>query len=307
MKYFVDSAKLDEINEAIRLGAEGVTTNPSLMKKAVRALNSEGKEVDMIKNYIIQILEAAEGKPVSLEVTEITEEGMVNEGRRLFEMFRDYGNVNIKVPINPALSEGDDTQLDGFYAIKKLSELGIPINCTLIFTPEQALLAAEAGAWVVSPFAGRMDDYLRDQGGVEYGKTDYYPAKGMFIDGKILNDRGVVSGIDLADKCRQIITHYALKTKVLAASLRNPRQVAEAEAVRADLATVPLAVIKKMKNNPQSYELVEREEIPPELKKIDLSTLSPETMKSLLSHPKTYEGMRGFVKDIVPEYARLAR
>ncbi len=266
MKIFIDSAILEEIKQAFDWGmADGVTTNPSLMKKAVA-----GKKINL-KNYIKQILKIAKGTPVSLEVTETTAKGMIEQGRRLFRIFNPVAkNVYIKIPVNPAFKDGDKTHFDGIVAIKELSKLRIPTNCTLIFTPEQALLAAKAGASFVSPFAGRVDDYIRTNNKIKFDKKDYYPAVGFKKGSKYLEDNGIYSGIHLVEQCVKIIEKYGLKTEVLAASLRNTRQVREAALHGAHIATLPINVIQDM-----------------------------------LKHPKTYEGMKKFTADVVKEYANL--
>src|SRR3989344_3144209 len=180
MKIFLDTAILEEIEQAESYGLlEGVTTNPSLMKKAAEALKKKGEKIDL-ENYIRKILIVDKGKPGSLEVTTTTYQGMAAEGKALFRRFNPAAkNVVIKIPVNPALEEGAASSFDGLKAIRELSQEKIPVNCTLIFTPEQALLAAKAGAAYVSPFAGRIDDMLRKRAGVKFEKTDYYPAKGM--------------------------------------------------------------------------------------------------------------------------------
>lgn len=267
MKLFIDSARLDEIEQAYSYGIlDGVTTNPSLIKKAVDNLKKQGKKVDM-KEYIKQILKTAKGTPVSLEVTETSYECMVSQGKKLFKMFNPVAkNVYIKIPVNPSFTEEASTE--GIRAIKILTKAGIPVNCTLIFTPEQALLAAKAGAAFVSPFAGRVDDYLRKNKKIKFEKHDYFPAHGM----KNLEDNGIVSGIDLIEQIRIMFDNYGIRSKVLAASLRNTRQVRESALVGADIATLPFSVIKK-----------------------------------LLTHYKSQEGMKNFTKDIVPEYVKLTR
>jgi len=136
-------------------------------------------------------------------------------------------------------------------------------------TPEQALLAAKAGAKYVSPFAGRIDDYIRNQNKMQYAKSDYFPAEGLEKK-KVKDDNGTVSGIHLVEQCVDILQNYGYKTKVLAASIRNERQARECALVGADIATLPLEVIKK-----------------------------------LTMHPKTYDGMQKFTRDIVIEYMKL--
>lgn len=271
MKIFVDSADLDEIQKGYDWGiADGVTTNPSLLKMAVEKRVAAGETLDL-KAYINQILEVAAGTPVSLEVTELTTEGMVRQGKRLFELFNPVAqNVYIKVPVNPAFKDEDTTHFDGVIAIKELTDAGIPVNATLIFTPEQAMLAAKAGAKFVSPFAGRIDDDLRSRGKLKIDKTGYFPAEGMVVDEMLLEDDGVVSGIDMVEQCVQLVDIYGFDTEVLAASLRNTRQVREAALVGAHIATLPLGVIADM-----------------------------------LKHPQTFKGMASFTADIVQEYVDL--
>lgn len=272
MKIFIDSADLDEIQQGYDWGVvDGITTNPSLLKKAVEKRIDAGEQVDL-KAYLTRILEIAGETPVSLEVTEFTAEGMIEQGKRLHKIFNPVaGNVYIKIPVNPAFKDDDNTHFDGIMAIRALTSEGIPVNSTLIFTPEQALLAAKAGAKFVSPFAGRIDDDLRSNADLKFDKTEYYPAAGMEIEGMVLNDNGIVSGIEMVEQCVQIIEQYGFETEVLAASLRNPRQVRESALVGAHIATLPFGVIKDM-----------------------------------LKHPKTFEGMELFTADIVQEYVDLS-
>ena len=179
-------------------------------------------------------------------------------------------NVYVKIPVNPCMKEGCEHFSDGIRAISYLSKKGIPVNATLIFTPEQALLAAKAGARFVSPFMGRIDDHIRASHNMKFDKEDYFPKEGISKGTKILDDNGIVSGVDLIEKCVQIIKHAGLSCEVLAASIRNPRQFREAGEVGGHIATVPYSVIK-----------------------------------TLVDHPLTIAGMKGFVKDIVPEYADI--
>ena len=273
MKIFVDSAKLDEIEQAYNYGVlDGVTTNPSLLKKAVTDLEKSGKKIT-IEAYLKKILLQAKGTPVSLEVTEYTYDKMVKQAKKLYKLFNPVAkNVNIKIPINTSFPNEEGNDFEGLKTIKTLSKAGIPVNCTLIFTPEQALLAAKAGATYVSPFAGRIDDYIRLQNKLTFNKSDYFPSEGMVKNDKVLNDNGIVSGIDLVAQIVDIFHIYGFSTEVIAASLRNTRQVREAAIVGADIATVPFSVIKQ-----------------------------------LLTHFKTKEGMEKFTADVVPEYAELTK
>lgn len=273
MKIFIDSARLDEIEQAYSYGIiNGVTTNPSLLKKAVDKLQDIGEKIT-IAEYLKKILKTAKGTPVSLEVTEFKQEKMIEQGKKLFKMFNPVANnVNIKIPVNPSFPGEDGRDFEGINAIKTLSKAGIPVNCTLIFTPEQALLAAKAGAKFVSPFAGRIDDFIRSNNDFSFKKTDYFPSEGWETDDQILEDNGIRSGIDLIAQILDMFSMYDINTEVIAASIRNTRQAREAALAGADIATLPYDVIME-----------------------------------LLVHYKTKEGMKNFTDDIVPEYADLTR
>lgn len=275
IKIFIDSSKVYEIKKVRDYGLlDGVTTNPSLIKAAVEEKKGVGGSIDIFE-YIKEILLLSRGAPVSLEVIGTDSEQMIREGKKLFKIFNPIaGNVYIKIPVNSSIDEKDGNNFDGLKAIKTLSGEGIPINCTLIFTPEQALLAAKAGASFVSPFAGRIDDYLRFLNNIKFEKTDYFPAIGVEKDGgKTLEDNGVISGIDLVAQIREIFDNYGISdTEILAASIRNARQTREAALAGADIVTLPMNVIE-----------------------------------DLVIHQKTIEGMNGFLKDIVPEYRDLLK
>lgn len=274
IKIFIDSSKIEEIEKAKSYGIlDGVTTNPSLIKEAVESEKNKGKIINM-KEYIRKILILARGLPVSLEVIGADYKEMVEEGKKLYKMFNPVaGNVYIKIPVNPSFEEKSINNFDGIKAIKELSINKIPVNCTLIFTPEQALLAAKSGAKFVSPFAGRIDDFIRSQNNMSFGKSDYFPAFGMEKNNQLMEDNGIVSGVDLVKQIVMIFKKYVIKeTEVLAASIRNPRQLREAALAGADIATVPMDVIER-----------------------------------LLMHYKTREGMQKFTRDIIPEYAELLK
>ena len=268
MKVFIDTADINEIKEINSYGIlDGVTTNPSLIKKA-----SEKYKIKSFEEYIKKILKLCKGKPVSLEVVGLTYKDMVNEGKTLFKKFNPVAkNVYVKIPVNPCMDDKCDVS-GGIKAIKELSKNGIPINCTLIFTPEQAFLAAKAGAKMVSPFAGRIDDYIREKNKLKFKKEDYFPAEGLKKGGKILGDSGIVSGVDLVEKIALIFDNDNIKCKILAASIRNNKQFREVAEAGADIATVPYEVIK-----------------------------------SLLNHYKTKEGMKQFTRDVIPKYSKILK
>ena len=273
MKIFIDSALIDEIQQAYDYGiVDGVTTNPSLLKQAVEKQKKKGEHTTL-EDYIKIILKTAKGTPVSLEVTAYSADEMIAQGKKLYKKFNPVANnVYIKIPINPSFDGDAEKDFDGIKAIKTLSSEGIPVNCTLIFTPEQALLAAKAGAKIVSPFAGRIDDYIRSQNDISFGKEDYFPAEGWENGEDLLDDQGILSGIDLVEQIIAVFDNYNIETEVIAASIRNVRQVREAALIGADIATLPFSVIG-----------------------------------SLLVHYKTQEGMKKFTDDIVKEYADLIK
>lgn len=285
MKIFIDTADIHEIREAQQWGiVDGVTTNPSLIKKAVEKMKAEGKPMEMAE-YIAEICRAVDG-PVSLEVKGTTAPELVREAEILYEKFNHINhNVVIKIPVNTALQEGDEP-FEGIKAIRELSEKGIPVNTTLVMTPTQALLAAKAGTAYVSPFLGRIDDYIRSRLEISHGKMDFFDStitrimeerkraeKGAEygeMAGVDYSDGGIYDGIELVESILKMYRAYGMKTEVIAASVRNARQVRRVAEMGVHIATIPFAVIKEM-----------------------------------ASHYKTGEGMRKFTEDIVDEYRRL--
>jgi transaldolase len=197
MKFFVDTANLDEIREAADMGVlDGVTTNPSLVKE-------EGN-VDF-HEHVFRICEIVDGD-VSAEVTATDFDGMMDEGRTLHQI---HDNVVVKIPLIK----------DGIKALRALDEEGIRTNCTLCFSPTQALLAAKAGADYISPFIGRIDDISSD-------------------------------GMTLIDEIVQIYDNYGFDTEILAASIRHPTHVKRAALAGADVATMPFETLTKLLNHP---------------------------------------------------------
>lgn len=260
IKIFLDTANLSELRQAMEAGVlDGCTTNPSLIKAEV---DKGMKDLEGHIEEICRIL--GKGKPVSLEVVSTDYENMAREGEFLYKRFNPVaGNAVIKIPINPSTDGKDNSR--GLRAIRYLSSKGIPVNTTLVMTPEQALLAAKAGAKIVSPFAGRIDDYIRSRSGAKFGKEDYFPAGGTGKD-----DNGIASGVDLVKKIVDIFKTYNIKTEVLAASIRNERQAREVALAGADIATIPFSVLMKM-----------------------------------LQHEKTLEGTIKFSQDTVQEYKNV--
>lgn len=263
MEIFIDTADLDQIREAYSWGiVDGVTTNPSLIKKAADNLRESGDDTS-ISGYIEKILEVAAGTPVSLEVLGGDSEELYQQGMILFDRFNGVAeNVVVKIPVNPDMGDGSKSW-EGLKAIKRLAANGVRINTTLVFTPEQALLAAKAGSTYVSPFAGRIDDSIRRTQGGTFDKMGYFPADG---DGEN-DDNGICSGVELIMNIVEVFANYTSSCKVLAASLRNPRQVRECALVGAHVGTIPFGVLQGM-----------------------------------IEHPMTVAGMKAFTNDVVPEY-----
>lgn len=196
MDLYIDTANLDEIKEAAALGVlDGVTTNPSLIAK---------EKTDYTKR-LAEICEVVKG-PVSAEVVATDYQGMIKEGRQHAKI---APNIVVKLPITT----------DGLRACKTFSDEGVRTNLTLCFQPLQALMVAKAGAFLVSPFIGRLDDIAED-------------------------------GTVLIQQIRTIYDNYGYKTKLLAASVRHPKHLVECALAGADVATVPFSVIKSMLNHP---------------------------------------------------------
>ncbi len=200
MKFFIDAANLDHIREAQQLGVlDGVTTNPSLMAK-------EGiTGHDTILKHYVDICEIVDGD-VSAEVVATDFEGIIKEGEALAEL---HEQIVVKVPMIK----------DGVKALKYFSDKGIKTNCTLVFSPGQALLAAKAGATYVSPFIGRLDDVSTD-------------------------------GLNLIAEIRLIYDNYGFDTQILAASVRHTMHVIDCAKLGADVMTGPLSAIEGLLKHP---------------------------------------------------------
>ncbi|MBS1508217.1 MAG: fructose-6-phosphate aldolase [Bacteroidetes bacterium] len=200
MKFFIDTANLKEIKEAYDLGVlDGVTTNPSLMAKEGIAGNEK------VRAHYKAICDIVDNN-VSAEVIATDFDGMIAEGKELAKI---DDKIVVKVPMIK----------DGVKAIKKFSSEGIRTNCTLVFSPGQALLAAKAGASYVSPFIGRLDDISQD-------------------------------GLELISQIRLIYNNYGFETEILAASIRHTIHLIKCAEIGADVATCPLKVITDLLNHP---------------------------------------------------------
>ncbi|HEU4503228.1 MAG TPA: fructose-6-phosphate aldolase [Nitrospira sp.] len=196
MKFYLDTASVKEIQEAASLGLlDGVTTNPSLVAK-------EGR---VFREVLVEICNIVDG-PISAEVVSIEADAMVKEGRELAKIHK---NIVVKVPLIA----------EGLKATKRLAAEGIKVNVTLCFSPTQALLAAKAGAWCVSPFIGRLDDISSN-------------------------------GMELIRQILTIYKNYDFKTYVLVASVRHPQHVVEAALAGGHICTMPFGIFQQMVKHP---------------------------------------------------------
>ena len=206
MKLFLDTANIEEIKKANDMGVIcGVTTNPSLIAK-------EGRDVYEVVQEIASIVDG----PISGEVKATTTdaEGMITEGREIAKLHK---NMVVKIPMT----------IEGLKACKVLSSEGIKVNMTLIFTANQALLCARAGAAFVSPFLGRLDDIS-------------------------------VRGTDLISEVAEIFNIHNIQTEIIAASVRHPMHVTDCALAGADIATVPYKVIEQMTHHPLTDAGIEK-------------------------------------------------
>jgi transaldolase len=204
MKFFIDTADIAEIRAANDRGwVDGVTTNPSLIAKSGRPIQEVIKEICSFING-----------PVSAEVLSLDAKEMFREGSELAKI---HDNVVVKVPMTE----------EGMIAVRKFAKEGIRTNVTLCFSPLQALLAAKAGAYLISPFVGRLDDISYD-------------------------------GMKLIRQIRTIYDNYKFKTEVLVASIRNPVHLVRSALMGADVATIPFSVMKQMTHHPLTDKGIEK-------------------------------------------------
>ena len=196
MKFFLDTANVKEIQEAASWGLlDGVTTNPSLVAKEGRSF----------KEMLVEICNMVDG-PISAEVVSLEADAMVKEGKELSKIHK---NIVVKVPLIA----------EGLKATKRLAAEGYKVNVTLCFSPTQALLAAKAGAWCVSPFIGRLDDISSN-------------------------------GMELIRQILTIYRNYDFKTQVLVASVRHPQHVVEAALAGGHICTMPFSIFQQMVKHP---------------------------------------------------------
>ena len=223
MKFFIDTANLDEIAEAKSWGClAGVTTNPSLYAK------TGGKLADF-EPHMLKIAELCEGLPVSAESTATTAEGMIEEGKRLAAL---APNIVVKLPVCEAglaacrALAAWKADLATRFGTVKVEDAGVRVNMTLVFSPTQALMAANAGARYISPFVGRFDDIAED--GISQLDNVVTCIKNYDWTGKNVDDT----------------------VEIITASVRTPNHVTQAALLGADIATVPMAALKKCLHHP---------------------------------------------------------
>ena len=196
MKLYLDTANVNEIREAASLGVlDGVTTNPSLVVREGRSFHQS----------LVEICDIVDG-PISAEVVSLEADAMVAEGEALAKLHK---NIVVKVPLTP----------EGLKATTRMTSQGIKVNVTLCFSPTQALLAAKAGAWCVSPFIGRLDDISSN-------------------------------GMQLIRQIMTIFKTYDFSTRVLVASVRQPQHVVEAALAGAHICTMPFGVFQQLVKHP---------------------------------------------------------
>ena len=204
MKFFIDTADVEEIRTAHEMGlVDGVTTNPSLIAKSGRDF----------KEVITEITTIVDG-PISAEVVALDAPGMIAEARELVKI---HPNIVVKVPMTA----------EGLKATRTLSDEGVNINVTLVFSPIQALLAAKAGAAYISPFVGRLDDVGHD-------------------------------GMDGIEQIRTILDNYGFAAEIIVASVRSPLHVLNAGLIGADICTIPFGVLQQLVKHPLTDIGIER-------------------------------------------------
>ncbi len=230
MEIWIDTADINQIKEAYKWGiVSGVTTNPSLI---VKAQKKYGISDFSMQKYILSIFEITKDDPVSLEVTSTDCEGMYNQAKNLHQTFSEYGKPVIKIPINP--SEENKANYDGLIVTSRLAKEGILTNVTLGFTPEQALLAARAGATYFSPFLGREDDYIKNK--------------------ELKHDNGITGGADLLENIMDVLNPYGFSTKVISASIRDISHVRNSAKAGAHIATIPFKILEEMAKHEKTAE-----------------------------------------------------
>ncbi len=256
-RIFCDSATRSDIEPLLRAGLiNGITTNPTLLKKAGAKSWANAKEIMKDLCALLQPY------PVSLELTELTEDKMVEQAQELAVLGT---NSVIKVPAGgyPAVVPGGDP-FTGFKVVRKLWESGVRTNVTLVFNTTQAFWAANAGATYISPFLGRVPDYINknDNPAKAAGNSLYSIGDKGFVAGdSVANSEYVAAGGEIKDAGARLIfeiatvfANYQITTEILAASIRNPVQLTECMLAGADILTVPAPVLQTVANHPLSDE-----------------------------------------------------
>ncbi len=204
MKFFIDTANIEEIKKANSMGlVDGVTTNPTLVSREGRPF------LDVIRD----ICEVVDG-PVSVEAVSMTADELIPEARKLARI---HQNVVVKIPMT----------LEGLIAVRQLEQEGVKTNVTLVFSPNQALLAMKAGASYISPFVGRLDDVAHE-------------------------------GMDMVADCLEVIENYGFTSEIIVASIRHPLHVLTAARMGAHIATIPYKVMVQLSKHPLTDVGIER-------------------------------------------------
>ncbi len=223
MEIYIDSADIEEIKSSID-AIDGITTNPSLIKKGFERHKSRFRSLE---EYIKKIIALAGERPVSLEINAIDKEKIVSQAEALVSRFK-AKNIVVKIPV----SADKERAFESISAIKAVEKKGIKVNCTLVMNTVQAVMAANAGASYISIFVGRIDDYIREKKGISFEKNDY------FHGDESIN--GIRSGVDAVAKAVKAVNK---KSRIIAASIRNKRQANEIAYSGADIITMPFAVL----------------------------------------------------------------
>nr|AIF18666.1 Transaldolase superfamily protein (talA, talB) [uncultured marine group II/III euryarchaeote KM3_83_G03] len=274
MKFFINTADIDEIRDADSYGVlDGVTTDTISLKMAKVKHNFED-----IKKYLKDIMKILGDRPITIMVTGTNQEDIRAELLRIVKLFKKQANLVVSIPVNPSTDEDNKNSLDSIKLIREFSKEGLRINASLVMTPEQALLAAKAGASYVSIAAGRLDDYIRETKigmieGKDFEQKDYFPAEGWISEkGDFIDDAGITSGVEVLEQTALVLKNYNLNAKIIASDARNSQQI-------------------------RQFALVG----------VDGVSLSLDMIKQLNIHNKTMKGVREFSGEALPEYKEFLK